>query len=953
VAKMNILRKHHGWLFGSIFAVFVALMFLIPTSVVSMDRTLGTLQDANVVTPTVLTATIPGGGQVTGTANTVTLQDGFQLPVKGGPQGLANALSGGALAPALQSAQGLRQVEIGLQSPQYKAQVAAIPSYVWATLEKTGQDALHGASKSVLAADMRPLVSGSAILGVAEILVVFTLLGCAFGPWGCIAGFVIGAGIELFSYLAGSIFQNYNAQRYAAGVQMETIMAGLNNLLLNNANSTRTILNDLNTTYVALTWEAANAALSQLPNGTFNYALDAEQSGIPSQLASTATGVIGNMAGAITSYFNGTGQLFGPNGFYGAQGIACTMQLQTTAFGGSSQVIDDPNLYMGFSPSSPDCYGEIGTVGNEQWSGTGNPSVSPGVYAGEYIGDPGTSSGAESLDSEYYVPTGAPFDQAFTQGWTGRTTGPYTGLQFVPATGTGTTWFNYTTPTGSGVVPTSNGALNFTGPTGIYYINSLASCATTAFSSCHPSGGAVHPPAIIGVGLLPVTDGTTGYTALGASFNLTGPSSGDTINAVPIVCGAPSAGMFTSTVTAPETNAQTVHECDAASMYTLTEMSTLLQASLNVGDTYWAFLRAQGYYNENQVPARCVIPNPADIIAPNVKGGAAYLASLNATQLLALYLSYLASLAHTFNSTANLTTFGFCGHTVRCPSGSTNLTTCESLIGLGQTPVIALGNIYVPPAQCVADIGHACNGESINVPSTWGIVGVQMLWEPSTGTFTAILNQTIELPYANPLQLMYTDNNSAGNNLTCATGKYNVYSCEPKNPAVYYGIPNFFFHVTGNSSLSEGSIYPNDLVPADGVGFATDITGCASISLSNFSGNWLQAQNYTWQHSVCQFNETEIQSWVTNDSCFFDTASCIPPTPPPPDTAGDCGVAGFFGTNILGPIASTFVFFGTGIACDIAWVIVIVVTIFIVALVIWALSKATSGRSGRTGGSWS
>lgn len=560
----------------------------------------------------------------------------------------------------------------------------------------------------------------------------------------------------------------------------------------------------------------------------------------------------------------------------------------------------------------------------------------------------GAGGGHFGAATEYYVPSQTTFDMASELNNLWSSASPQrNGIQFIPVAGTGVTWFNFT------VV---NAAFTFTGPSGVYYINQGAGCSTPAFSSCsapNPNTPGFAPYVIVGESILPVNGPTSVSTGIAASFNLTGPSSGQQVNTVLVACG-PQLGNGFTTISAPETNAVNVYPCGHGAVnYTIPEMETFLQAALNVGDAYWAFLRAQGYTNVDQVPTRCVIPNPADIITPNVSGGAAYLASLNLSQILALYYGYLGSLSQTFNATTNLTSFGFCGEKVRCPDGSTDLTACEGIVGLGQAPVIALGSIYVPPAQCVADLGHACNGEVIGTPSTWGIVNVQILWEPSTGTFTAVLNQTMELPYANPLQVIYTTNNSTTGSLTCQTGAFNVFGCSPTllhNQS--FGVPSFLFHVTGNSTDGSGSVYPTDTNSSlEAHGFATVITACASITLASFNGVWTEKQNYTRQTAACDFNETEIQSWVTNYTCIWDTADCVPPPPPPPPSNGGlCGTGGLTAwydgwigaivSGIAAPFQSSAPLIGgleSGLGCVLGWAAVIAIFVILVIAIIFVI----------------
>ena len=165
-----------------------------------------------------------------------------------------------------------------------------------------------------------------------------------------------------------------------------------------------------------------------------------------------------------------------------------------------------------------------------------------------------------------------------------------------------------------------------------------------------------------------------------------------------------------------------------------------------------------------------------------------------------------------------------------------------------------------------------------------------------------------------------------------------------------FGIPGFLFHVAGNSTDAASSIYPTDSHGAYGVGFAARLTGCADIQLSNFTGDWSQAQSYTLQRSTCSFNETQIQSWVTNYTCIWDTASCAPPPPPPPPgSTGLCGTStltawydSWIGALVSG-VAAPFQgipFIGPTLGCILGWgafVLIFVIAIIVIFYIVRAV----------------
>ena len=886
-------------------------------------------------------------------ASPVQLTGGYTLPnVTNGE--LDAAMAGGPLASALQGPKALMALDQHL-APAFAKEMAALPASTWAALEAMGQARLHGASPSVIYADVQtlsnPCVSqvSSCIFVSGAVLAAIVIIGCTTVV-GCVAGLAIAGLIIAVSIIVNLLMGNGggNCGRCDAALQDISFLGDIHYALETDANATRTILNDLNTTYVALSWEAASAALAQLPNATFNYQLDALQSGILPQLESTIEGVIGEIASAVSTGLQTAAGTFGPNGYYGLQGYACVLAVGAGGgLAGAGQGFSDPNLYQGYANAGPYCYSETGSpsAGNEMWGGNANPSLAPGAYPGIRM-QTGLAKGEEYANAEYFVQHGARFDSTWFQTGESTTSGPYVGTQFIPVTGTGVAWYNYTE---------TNGAWVFNGPNGTYYVNTVAGCASAAFSTCRNIGGGVDDYYLIGVGTMPLNDGTASGSWLATSYNLTGPATGAQANVVPIDCGAGTS----SQLTAPETDGNPVQVCDPSTNYTLTEMSTLLDAALNVGDAYWAFLRGQGYTSEGQVPTRCVIPNPADIIAPNVLGGAAYLASLNATALLALYIGYMAQLSYTFNETQNLTNGsfgGFCGHQIKCPT-PTGSCVGWGIQGLGNAPVIALGSIYVPPTECEADLGQACHGETIANPKSWPIVNTQMFWEPGTGTLSLVLNQSMELPYSNPSQLLYTGNNSTGSwhgyaNLTCATGSYNALGCHPVNQSSLYGIPEYQFHVTGNSSVPSSSIFPAGIELNVGPGWITRVSACADLNISAFNGNWATNQNYTRESGVCSFNETVIQSWITNATCLLENCGQCPPNcpPPPPGPGVQCpGTADLwiFGSIVNGVagVFSGIPFIGTGLGCFVGYVVLVLLFVLLIYLAV-VVFRAVRGRGG-------
>ena len=111
------------------------------------------------------------------------------------------------------------------------------------------------------------------------------------------------------------------------------------------------------------------------------------------------------------------------------------------------------------------------------------------------------------------------------------------------------------------------------------------------------------------------------------------------------------------------------------------------------GQVYWNYLRALGYTNPAQIPAKFRILPPAETMPPtmcidnvSIYGGTGYngaCLNLNYTELNSLYLAWLASLAHFFNSTTYQ----------KGPSPCSSAGNCTSWGNLNE---YGRGSVYVP-----------------------------------------------------------------------------------------------------------------------------------------------------------------------------------------------------------------------------------------------------------------
>jgi hypothetical protein len=911
---------------------------------------------------------------------------------------------------------------VGSVLGKYSYIAAQVPTAVWANERAF----LATGNLALLWPDGPVINTAIDVGGLAVVAAVCLVTGVESLGIGCVAAFVVFGLIiaadnflcplsNLFGSTWGCSSASQDLQQAAIGTE-QLIVSKFGEAENIQAIADTNLINAFNLTYNALGYEAAAAALNQLPNGTFNQQLDLAQSGVAQQLSSEFWAAAEIQAGIFAT-------AAGDSNYYDAAGN--TIGYYCSTYFGTSSTITAPSGGSCTYSAAETNPSSFSLFGGSFFGSTDGGGFVPGKISALAAGN----SGAYACP-QYFIQTQS--EVSFTE----SNGGPIAGftLNLIPVYYNSTTLasavgglpgeVNVTiTAAGNGGQPWGSflgssahwlGNVTLTAPLGgqngmAYYV-----CTTSASSDLIPNAGtALFDDAFpVSTGF---TFGLTGYGSPGVTYTMGpspaspftstsagegGPVMGPAASETPTGIGAGAEGCQGNSGTSAEGKPFSASAYGGNSNYTEAQgycplpngaqwnfgqyLLLLSQNAASQGQTYWAFLHySLGYTNVDQVPVRCLVLSPEALLTPNQWQ---YVMTLNVSSMLMWYQVTLEGLGQTFGANSTLTSQTICGvH----PHWQLN----NSTIGFG---TFGVGYVYVPGAGVKNSNGTAL--ESWNNPKTWNISG-EFYLSPTVANLAAIqTNHTFILPSLNPssfyvepfLKSVNTTNththvstvqiqvNATGPSF-CVTQLGGILSVGGGSGTLQLNTPygcgvsalnNFVTgFVTGNSSTGAGltgSNFPTGAI-ASHTGEAVYLAGC------------YQAQNGATQSNVsyhyttsCNFGINKLNS--TGYSCnateyaagtsFYNgvpVGSCEPKCVATGTCScavlcgggTDCGVAGFFGTDVLGPIAAVFSIFGTGIACDIAWVIVIVVTVFIVALIVWALSKATAGRRGRAGGGWS
>lgn len=310
------------------------------------------------------------------------------------------------------------------------------------------------------------------------------------------------------------------------------------------------------------------------------------------------------------------------------------------------------------------------------------------------------------------------------------------------------------------------------------------------------------------------------------------------------------------------------------------------------GETYWSYLRALGFTDPADIPARFQILPPAGAMADyvcidnsSIYGGSGYngtCLNLNYTEFNSLYLAWLQSLANYFNSTTY-------------QQGPSPCATPMDCIAWGNLDIYGDGSVYIPGATSASG-----GTESFGNVSSWNVSKQQLLFFPEVNPVTIPTGSVWEVPSNVPLQVYVVGSGS-------------------------------FLSLTGNGTpIQESS------------------SGSTLREFTNSSGDAIYLTTCTIDGVVsagCPVRPYTVNATMTQLLCSANSSAC--PTPPPNGAGGFfslpnlfCGLLGAFGIGCSGPLGA------------IASILMLLLVIAIVGVAIYVVYRVASGsRRGGDGAS--
>ncbi len=692
---------------------------------------------------------------------------------------------------------------------------------------------------------------------------------------------------------------------FAFSTLLNDFQTGTGSLL----DATQTEMSLTNLTVGVWEYTAANAALSQLGNSTFNGPLDLQQAGIAQQIGSAIYAKEYEITDYIATQNEGLQGFFGPGAGYGGHGVVCNGSISAIYPAGlnasyGTYASDHSTLYsaMGSYGGTFQPDGECQENANYHtgWSGFG-PGGTWNYYA-NYV--PGTVLPTAAKDVAYEI---GPKASLLVPN-----NGPANGNQIVVAVAPANNHadLRYFAQT----MGASQKPKPITAPMGVYVLKGIYECTTsTSPASC--SGAAAPNVTVLGTGFAPVniSSAPTTYdkelfdlSGLATAYNATnaGKSRGGIISfCSPADSPDSTSGTyqsFFSTVTTAHANwTISVPTCSGSVGSYLTDLNVLGNIATTVAKAYWNFLRSApyDYTSAAQVPQTCVIPSPASFIPPNYN--VASLEKLSYTEVEALLVIYIDTLAQSFSSslTGSPSESLYCGHALPV-----------IVVNLANVGILAIGDVYVPGGSQV-----------FRTPSTWSIQNESMLIVPTAANLTIPVGKTWEAPSANPELLYYGS----------------IYGPPQKNGKLYalnassaskaeFNPTKLLPHLAGNSTKTAGSIYPLNTSSSFGAGDAIYLTAC----YQNVSGTWQLETSCDYTVEIAHYS-------ISSESCLLFGQGCTTKTFPLPNTCTYPII-----TQIAGPI-SLIPFIGP-FACAIA----IFLLIIIVIVVIYAIYRIVKHEVG-------
>ncbi|HEV2165422.1 MAG TPA: hypothetical protein VGS23_00360 [Thermoplasmata archaeon] len=618
------------------------------------------------------------------------------------------------------------------------------------------------------------------------------LAGAALaGAAGCGIALTVGALTGFFAQQTGQAISG------ASELVVDTQLASDEDNYLNASfASLRTVLASNNGTLDFLENQASAAALSQLNYSTFDVVKVLADSGIAAELETDVQAFVAQWAGEISVMGQWGVANYGTNGRFASGG----------SYGLAPEAYGSPTVL---------CYG------NCQSSPTTSPAITAAVY--------------ESLSGgnvSFYVPVGS------TGGIGCNTAGG--SIHMTPVDG-GTAYF------GTNGAPASWTSFP---KGGVYNVTSTASKGCIIWGS----GLMEVPSSVAGLNdqaayfwcYSPPCSYPAGHNGLQTFDLLLGPSGPTSATGLIESASGVGAGVYNHTSSAY------VYKPALKPVSYSTYVGKLMGNAALAAESYWAFLRAQGYHSIAQIPANCIIPYPSGAL-PQSSSNA--LGNATVAEDMAIYEAWLNGLATFFNTPVNST--NYCsGH--------------PTFKGAGLLPapngVNATGFVYLPNAT-------AYPHEKFGNVTTWALNGtlanrtrqsaVQMVLYPTVATVSIPVGVKYEVPKNDPIVAI---------------------------APIGYGLsfPTYYNLLGNGSAVSSGG---GVVVDASTAGAAIYLTSCSVSGVAQ---------------SNCTITLQNLQGYVGNISCPMGTSGCGQQ----PGSPGAFSLGG-----LLGALGSFFCTITFGLVC--------------------------------------
>ena len=805
----------------------------------------------------------------------------------------------------------------------------------------------------ILRPDSSP--TGIALAGAGGIIAVGA--ACAIATAGvCGVAIAIGAlGFLLVSYLGGLWANNSDTQ--SAHNALSVILAGLGEAADVEALAVKNLVNALNLTEVAMEYEASAAALSQLPNATWNGPLDLTQSYLAQQLETVFAADEETLASIteVTAFL--------------------TDEVEGLQNGGSNYCPTDVVTSYPIGPRGSSLFGFPGGSGSGAESCGTTPStwyLLEGEVQGFWSGYPLVTPSGNGLTfcgpwddlpacpDMYFAPSFEPgaVDNVTVMDLSdsGGCTDSYT-VSFIPSGNQKAPWVNI-----SASHDLIDHTLSLNGSYQVAYEGTLASgCHLYAyFSMAIP----------VTQSTLTAYDAPTGTTAPavydmpGVAENSTAVAPGDfvpladldwvpsfdlanaqtTIDLWDNAGGCPCVNIYGGNTAANENgslaNAEMEYPSSTQANLGL-YLWTLMSNAENVAHSYWAYLHYLGYYSIGAVTPACLILSPGSLFPPNLTPQE--LQNLTPTEIEELYYQYMYELAKDYNDTDGLNITNFCGAKVSPPGG------WSTPLSFG---TYAYGYVYLPD-QRYANASGVLKPEYFAQPTSWAWSGVVDIM-PTLHNYTIPLNTTWDIGRNSPVQVLAqpflkpaTKASGVGSGLIvnqtgpswCNTHPGSANGCNVTGAEV--DVSGF---VNGNSTQVSGSAFPTDIeLGGNESNVSVYLTACFTEKAGSNPFDPSYVETLT---GVCDFDISTINTtgWtcsgsVVNNVCVPNPGCVLNCAPPPGGGGCDTGVSWLNG--LVSDLAAPF----TAIpilgawACTISEVIVIVGVIILVLVAVVVVSR--------------